>query len=141
MMQWEVSEMRSSILALALASLCFAPATAARITITPLVAAQSQSQLPVLVNACVSPNTSAGIAGDAFFEAPSITAAQGLTGTSTVKVQLSSTGALLSNSLFASSGNRWMDEAALRSARMSRFSPEVRNCERVGGTYLYAVEF
>jgi TonB family protein len=89
----------------------------------------------------VSPNTSAGIAGDAFFEAPSITAAQGLTGTSTVKVQLSSTGALLSNSLFASSGNRWMDEAALRSARMSRFSPEVRNCERVGGTYLYAVEF
>lgn len=138
-MQWEVSDMKTSILALALASLCFAPATAARITVTPLVVAQNQ--LPVLVNACVSPNISAGIAGDAFYETPSIITAQSLTGTSTVEVQLSSTGALLSNSLYASSGNRWMDEAALRSARMSRFTPEVRNCERVGDTYLYAVEF
>ena len=40
-----------------------------------------------------------------------------------------------------SSGNRWLDDAAIATARMSRYSPEVRNCTKLAGSYLISVEF
>lgn len=132
--------MRTSILALTLGALLAAPATAATITITPLVAAQ-QETLPTLVTACASANIPAQVIGDAFFQMPTIAAEQGISGTTTVQIALNAKGGLVSHRIFASSGNPWLDGAALQSARMTRFAPETRNCERVGGAYLYAVQY
>ena len=132
--------MRTPILSLALAALFAAPAAAATITISPLVAAQDQT-LPTLVTACASRDIPAQVAGDAFFQMPTIASEQGIDGTATVKIALNANGALVSHEIFTSSGNAWLDRAALQSARMTRFSAETRNCERVGGTYLYAVQF
>ncbi len=131
--------MRTSILSLVLALVFAAPATAATVSLTPLVVAQNT--LPVLVNTCASPNIPAQVSGDAFFQMPSIAAAQGANGISIVKIQLNSSGTLLSHDIFASSGNPWLDQAALQSARMTRFTPETRNCEHVSGTYLFAVQY
>ena len=132
--------MKTSILSFALAALLAAPAVATTITISPLVVAQQQT-LPTLVTACASPNMPAQVAGDAFFQMPTIAAEQGVAGSATVKIALNANGSLLSHEIFASSGNAWLDRAALQSARMTRFSAETRDCERVGGTYLYAVQF
>jgi TonB family protein len=131
--------MKTSALSLALAALFTAPALCATITLTPLVLGQAYP--PVLVNTCASPNIPASIAGYAFYETPSIAAAQGATGSASVKIDLASNGALVGNTLYASSGNPWLDAAALRSARMTHFTPELRNCQHVGGTYLYTVDY
>jgi TonB family protein len=131
--------MKHSALSLALAALFTAPGLCATITLTPLVLGQAYP--PVLVNTCASPNIPASIAGYAFYETPSIAAAQGVTGSASVKIDLASNGGLVSNSLYASSGNPWLDAAALRSARMTHFTPELRNCQHVGGTYLYTVDY
>ena len=48
---------------------------------------------------------------------------------------------LVENDLLESSGNRWIDQAALHAARFSRFSAESRDCARVGGEYAFVVDF
>lgn len=83
----------------------------------------------------------AAINGSAFFEMPSIAAEQGVSGIAEVKIDLTSAGSLAESRLFASSGNHWLDEAALLSARMTRYTSETVNCEHVAGSYLYEVEF
>lgn len=130
--------MRSIILAVALGALAGAPAAAATVTVTPLLVAQTT--LPVLVNACASPNVPARVA-EAFVQAPTIALEQGVSGTATVRIELDAKGGLRSHALAGSSGNPWLDAAALQSARMTRFASETRDCKAVGGTYLYAVAF
>ncbi|HKU66409.1 MAG TPA: TonB family protein [Candidatus Baltobacteraceae bacterium] len=76
-----------------------------------------------------------------FVEVPHIAADQGATGTAQVKIRLTAAGELAASEMFSSSGNPWLDNAALLSARMTRYTAEVANCERVGGTYLYEVDF
>lgn len=83
----------------------------------------------------------AAVDGTPFLEVPAIAAGQGVTGTAQVKIRLTASGALAGEELFASSGNPWLDSAALLSARMSRYSAESINCERVAGSYLYEVDF
>lgn len=131
--------MRNSLLSLLLAAACIAPASAVTISLTPLVV--GQNSLPTLVTTCASPNVPASIAGDAYYQMPTIAMEQGVSGTSQIAISLSDTGKLLSHRVFASSGNSWLDQAALKSVRLTRFSPEMQNCRRVGGTYLYAVDY
>jgi TonB family protein len=87
---------------------------------------------------CTSP---ASVAGEPYAEMPAIAAEEGAAGSAQVRIRLTSTGVLDSATLFASSGNRWLDDAALRSARLTRFSPEIQQCRAVGGSYLYEVDF
>lgn len=134
--------MKHSILTLIVAALFAAPAISATITLTPLVAAENaQPSQPVIANTCASPDVPARIDGDGFFEMPSIAAGQSVSGISVIKIDLASNGGVTSQSVFASSGDSWLDDASLRSARMTHFLPEVRNCEHVAGTYLLAVEY
>jgi TonB family protein len=135
----EEALMRNSLLTLLMAAVFTAPASALTITLTPLVV--GQNSLPTLVTTCASPNVPAQVAGEAFFEMPSIAAVQGVSGTSTLKIQLDSKGNMTSSSLYNSSGNVWLDAATQRSARLTRFSPEMQNCQRIGGAYLYAVQY
>jgi TonB family protein len=83
----------------------------------------------------------AAINGTPFFEMPSIAAEQGVSGLAEVKIDLTSAGSLAASKIFASSGNRWLDEAALLSARLTSYTSETVNCEHVAGSYLYEVEF
>jgi TonB family protein len=131
--------MKHSALSLLIAALFTAPAISATVTLTPLVVGQAYP--PVLVNTCASPDIPASIAGYAYFEMPSIAAAQGVSGSASVKIELAPNGSLVSNNLYASSGNPWLDAAALRSARLTHFTSELRGCRHVGGSYLYTVDY
>ena len=72
---------------------------------------------------------------------PTIAVEQNITGITAVRIALDASGRLTSSSVFASSGNRWLDLAALRAARLSRYSAESRDCAGVGGTYAFVVDF
>ena len=117
----------------------FAPAGAVTVTLVPL---SSNSVAPALTNApCAVPNAPAGISGAPFVEEPRIAEDMGATGTSGVVISLRSSGALASESLMQTSGNTYLDGAALRSARMTSFKAETIDCVPSAGTYLYSVEF
>jgi TonB family protein len=86
-------------------------------------------------------NVSAAVDGPPFFEVPDIASAMDAHGTAQVKIDLTSNGSLAHEELYSSSGNRWLDNAAMRSARLTTFTPEIIDCQRVAGSYLYDVEF
>ena len=58
-----------------------------------------------------------------------------------MRIVLDARGRLTGQSVLSSSGNRYLDRAALVAARLSRFSAEVRDCAPVGGTYAFMVDF
>jgi TonB family protein len=72
---------------------------------------------------------------------PQIALEMAISGTSQVKIDLAATGDLKAASLFASSGNAVLDNAALRTAKLNRYIPETVNCRHVAGSYLVQVEF
>jgi TonB family protein len=126
---------------LAFSSLLAAPpAGAATITLTPAVAAHPLVA-PALSTHCAVPNASASIAGTPYFSMPQIAKMQRVTGQSIVRVDLDASGRTQSQRLQGSSGNRWLDNAAMATVRLSRYSPEVRDCTAVSGSYLIAVAF
>ena len=72
---------------------------------------------------------------------PEIAAQMKTTGVAAIRVDLDPRGTLASAAVLRSSGNRWIDLAALRAARLSTYSAEVRGCERIGGRYALIVDF
>jgi TonB family protein len=86
-------------------------------------------------------NKDAAIDGTPYFEMPQIALEMAISGTSQVKIDLAATGDLKAASLFASSGNAVLDNAALRTAKLNRYIPETVNCRHVAGSYLVQVEF
>ncbi len=91
-------------------------------------------------NACSAPSAAAS-AFAAPAELPEIAVQQHVTGVTAVRVDLDARGNLGIASVLESSGNRYIDQAALRTARTARYSAEVRTCERVGGSYALIVDF
>jgi TonB family protein len=83
----------------------------------------------------------ASISAAAPAELPTIAAEQNVTGITEVRIDLDAAGRLTKSSVLASSGNRWIDRAALRAARSSRYSAEVRDCAPAGGAYAFVVDF
>jgi TonB family protein len=83
----------------------------------------------------------ASISSAAPAELPTIAAEQNVTGITEVRIDLDAAGRLGKSSVLASSGNRWIDQAALRAARTSRYSAEMRDCEPLGGAYAFVVDF
>jgi TonB family protein len=72
---------------------------------------------------------------------PQIAAEQHVAGVTAVRVTIDRRGTLTGASVLSSSGNAWLDRAALGTARLSRFTAELRDCERVGGEYAFLVDF
>ena len=66
---------------------------------------------------------------------------QGLTGTSMVKVSLSATGSVLGATIYKSSGSALLDNAAVQAAKESSYSPEIDNCAKVAGDYIFRADF
>jgi protein TonB len=66
---------------------------------------------------------------------------QGATGTVQVKVSLNPSGGVISTSIYKSSGNAELDQAALAAAHESTYNPEIEDCQPVAGTYLFRAGF
>jgi TonB family protein len=58
-----------------------------------------------------------------------------------VQVTIDAQGRLVDARIYGSSNNAAIDEAALRAARASRYSPRIVNCVPVEGTYLFHADF
>ena len=65
----------------------------------------------------------------------------GVTGTVQVKVSLSATGSILGATVYKSSGNGALDQAAVSAARQSSYAPEKANCVGVAGDYIFRADF
>jgi Gram-negative bacterial TonB protein C-terminal len=72
---------------------------------------------------------------------PAIAVEQGVSGTTSLRIALDDRGLLTSKSVMDSSGNPWIDGAALRTAALSLYSAEIRDCQRIAGTYRLIVDF
>ncbi len=83
----------------------------------------------------------ATVDGQAYFEMPTVAAEEGASGTTQIRLDLTASGTVANAQLFSSSGNAWLDAAALRSAHLTRFTAEVAHCTPVSGSYLYDVNF
>jgi TonB family protein len=62
-------------------------------------------------------------------------------GTTNVRVSLDKSGALYGARIASSSGNPWLDRAALDAARHARYAAAIVDCAPVGGDYLIVVQF
>jgi periplasmic protein TonB len=61
--------------------------------------------------------------------------------TAEIKVTVGSSGNLEAAAIYKSSGNSAVDQAALRAARQSSYSPKIVNCEPAAGDYLFRADF
>ena len=111
-----------------------ATAGAAGIRLVPLSA-------PAVATSVTCRTVPASIRSAAPAELPTIAAEQNATGITAVRIDLDAAGRLTKSSVLASSGNRFIDQAALRAARSSRYSAEQRDCAPVGGAYAFVVDF
>ncbi len=118
------------------ATLAFAlPAGAQTIAVHP-----SQDGRTVNVTTRCSQSSPAAL-GESYYRMPEIARAMHAAGTSLVRVDLDAGGRLTAAATAASSGNRWLDAAALESARLSTYRAEIRDCHAVAGSYLISVGF
>ncbi len=78
---------------------------------------------------------------DAYYREPEIAREMHASGTTLVRVDLDASGRLTGAATTASSGNRWLDAAALESARQSTYRAEIRDCHAIGGSYFVSVGF
>ena len=133
------TRLRRVLAALALANvLGFSSANAATITMLPLHPSQAGSEG---ASRTCSSDHAAGFSGPAFVEYPPIAQLQGVAGETRVRIDLSERGMLRAAAVDRSSGNPWLDKAAVAAARSLRYSPEVTSCEAVAGSYALSVQF
>ena len=105
------------------------------------VSTSKPSPAPRTSSACAAPHVDAAITQ----AVPPVYSAsarqQGATGTVLVRVNLSSTGAVVGTSVYRSSGNDALDDAALQAAQASLYSPEINDCQPTGGSYIFRANF
>ncbi len=87
------------------------------------------------------PDRVAGFSGEGIVEYPTIARLQGVVGETRLRVDLSERGTLRAASVDRSSGNPWLDKAAVAAARSLGYWPEVTHCEAVAGSYALIVQF
>lgn len=91
--------------------------------------------------ACANPNVDATTVNAAEADYPDIAREQGVVGSAAVKVTLDATGHVVDVSINKSAGNPALDQSALKAARASTYSPEIVNCVKTAGSYLFRVDF
>jgi protein TonB len=91
--------------------------------------------------ACAQPHVDAIVTRAADPEYPELARQQGVTGVTQVRVTLTETGGVSDAEVYKSSGNPLLDRAAVTAAKESSYSPEIDNCVKVSGSYLFRAEF
>jgi protein TonB len=91
---------------------------------------------------CANPNADAAIKGTAVEpDYPDIAREQGATGTTLVKVTLDASGDVTDASVYKSAGNPALDQAAIKAARATAYIPDIVNCVKTAGSYLFSATF
>jgi TonB family protein len=129
------------VVAATLAALCQPPAQAFEKSVPSISLVPFASREVAAAGTFAGCNTAAAIDGSPYWDMPPIAQAQDVHGTASIKIDLTSSGALAAEQVYASSGDPVLDRAALKSARLTKFVPEKVNCERVAGSYEYDVDF
>jgi TonB family protein len=129
--------LRAASAAAALSLALTTAASAATIRLVPL----SPRTMGASIASCAVPFSSAAVTNAVPADLPPIAAGQNVTGVTEVRIVLDPGGRLVEQSVLASSGNRWIDAAALTAARQSRYRAEVRECGPVWGVYALVVDF
>jgi len=91
--------------------------------------------------ACAVPNAPAVATTKVTPDMPEIARQMGASGTAQVKVSLDANGNVTSATIATSTHNSALDRAAVQAAQQSKYSPEVDNCVKTAGSYLYVVTF
>jgi protein TonB len=91
--------------------------------------------------ACAQPHVDAVVTRPADPEYPELARQQGVTGVTQVRVTLTETGGVSDAEVYKSSGNALLDRAAVTAAKQSSYAPEIDNCVKVSGSYLFRAEF
>lgn len=114
------------------------PVAAATVAATPAPPAPSPTPKPQ----CAVPNADAAIKGQAVEpDYPDQAREQGAEGTVRVKVTLDASGNAVDFSVFKSSGNAALDQSAMKAARATQYTPEVVDCVKTAGSYLFDADF
>ncbi|MEO6991484.1 MAG: TonB family protein [Candidatus Baltobacteraceae bacterium] len=90
---------------------------------------------------CAVPNKEATMTNGVQPDTPEIAKQAGATGTVNVEVTLTAGGSVVSTSVYKSSGNSALDQAAIAAAKQSSFAPATKDCQPVGGSYLFRADF
>ncbi len=120
-----------------------APVAAPVATGPPATPAPSPPPTPTATPrpSCAVPNVEPTTLNAADADYPDIAREQGAVGSTAVKVTLDATGRVVDASINKSAGNAALDQSALKAARASTYQPEVVNCVKTAGSYLFRVDF
>lgn len=129
--------LRTASIAAALSLALSAAASAATLQLVPL----SPPVVGASITTCKAPYRAPAVTAVVPADVPAIAAGQNIAGTTELRIVLDPGGRLTEQSVLASSGNRWLDRAALAAARQSGYRAEVRDCAPVGGAYALVVDF
>jgi protein TonB len=114
------------------------PPVAATSAATPAPATPTPTPKPQ----CANPNQDAAIKGTAVSpDYPDIARQQGAVGTTQVKVTLDANGTPVDVSVYKSSGNAALDNSALKAAKETEYEPDIINCVKTPGAYLFRADF
>jgi periplasmic protein TonB len=109
---------------------------------TPVVARATPQPTPAASGACTQPSADAAVvATPSPPDIPIDTRASGTSGTALVTVDLDSTGQVTGAGVKQSTGNSSLDLVAVQMARDARYSPALRDCKPIAGTYAFSVKF
>jgi TonB family protein len=72
---------------------------------------------------------------------PEMAKEQGAEGTTQVEVSLDAAGNVLSATVHKSAGNALLDQAAIAAAKASKYQPEIVNCVKTAGSYIFRADF
>src|SRR5579872_732507 len=102
---------------------------------------QVVSMLDASTPACASSEANAAIAQPYAPRYPEIAFEQGVEGDSLVTFNMALNGSVSQVKLAGTSGNRWLDLAAVNAVKRTQFAPAVHNCSKVAGEYGVRVIF
>jgi TonB family protein len=91
--------------------------------------------------ACATPNAPATATQKVTPDMPEVARQMGASGTAQIEVSLDARGNVIAASVYTSTNNSALDKAALQAAQQSKYSPEIVNCAKSAGSYIYTVTF
>jgi protein TonB len=111
-------------------------------TAPPATPAPPPTATPEPKPQCAVPNAEAAMKGEpAELDYPDIAREQGAVGTTLVKVSLDVAGNVTDASVYKSAGNAALDQAAIKAAKATSYTPDIVNCVKTPGSYLFKADF
>jgi len=104
-------------------------------------AAFPASAEPAAKSVCVTRNADAAMRSMFPVDLPPLASLAGTSGAATVQVDLDERGTASNPVIVTSSGSAVLDTAARKAALAQTYTPQVRDCQNVGGSYRVVIDF